>query len=273
MTMKPEYNFGVKTIFTVILRGGKLGNDRQRLRDICSKNRLPAIKWGKLLDKEFDDGQYVWSWHGLSENACLELAEELDEIEANPEICEVPIYHAFQNDVLMADFARRYPRLKTEDYESFAQRDNDGISATLTYLQEYSLEQWAKAEKIDMAYRLTILPSIINVPEIIRVWIKHGDAHFVHCVSGNERQCKSDYRHYNEDSLSTDSWQKIQKFMLGNFWQSDTWYSHYRYNIRDGTSYLFEGWQKGEYKLLDDISPDDKQVSARAINLFKSIVE
>ncbi len=274
MTMKPEYNYGVKTNYIISLYAGHLGDNIKRLKEICYADRLPAIKWGtfKSLDHNFDDGQLVWIWHCLTEDACFELAEELDEIGVKPEICGNVLYSAFQNEVLMADFAKRYPGQSLVRHSKIAQLNNDLFSQVLSDFQEYSLKLWAVAENIEAAYRLTIMPSFSEA-QVVRLWSKNNETHFVNCIAGAYSNCKLDYKYYDEDELQSTDWQKIQTFMLENFWTNETWYSHYGSQLRDGTIYLFEGWHNGRYKLLDDHSPGDKNsLSSQAIRLFQSLI-
>lgn len=287
MTMKPEYNYGHQKTHTVhIYNSPSLSGFLRKI-----------IFW--MFFRKWDDRLNTsQSFEQINQERLEDMKPELEKVHSY-RVCENHYYIVFRNDILIADFPNRgrsfkpdvtpeqqeqhylhlaqsfkvdvTPEQRDQNYLHLAQFYNGWYSQELTKVNEYSFELWAKNEKVDEAYRFTILPSFHSAL-VIRLWIKDDVAKLIYKIGGGQADCQNQLKHQTEKRLRYEKWQQTQKFMEQNFWTAETWYSvPANMMVLDGARYLFEGWQNGEYKLLDDHSPDDEYVSARAMKLFMSL--
>lgn len=260
MTMKPEYNYGHQKTYSVhIYNSPSIAGFLRKI-----------IFW--MLFRRWDDRLNTsQSFEKINDERLEDMKPELEKAHSY-RVCEKHHYSLFRNDILIADLPKRILGSGIQSSpENLAQFHNNWYSQELTKVNEYSFELWARNEQIKEAYRLTILPSF-SPARVIRIWKKDDVTHLLYKIGRRTHLCKPQAKHEKKKLLKTEKWQEVHKFMKQNFWTAETWYSvPANMMVFDGEIYLFEGWQNGEYKLLDDHSPDDEYVSARAMKLFMSL--
>jgi hypothetical protein len=247
--MLPEHVYKQK-FYKVTLIGDKAGQDIEGLELLFKKSKYYPLalrdNWRDCIGKALS----VAEWQELSEETYLAFVIELDSLGAMVEVIEFEKFEVFK----VQGLSRYY-------------------SKVLLRMEEYAFDLWAKAENIEEAYRLTILPFFRN-SQVVRIYRKDEFSYFVF-KQGPELYSRR--TKFNKQSshllLEASHWEKLAAFMGEHFWTVKTWDSHYGDigQIRDGESFLFEGWKNGQYKHLSDHSPKDGSVSEQAFQLFRAI--
>jgi hypothetical protein len=277
--MLPEYTFKQK-FYKVVLMGNKSGKNVEGLALLFQQAKYPPSlhrDWRHLVGKAV----VIAEWNNLNESIAFAAIKALRNYGASPDFAEYEKLTVFENEVLAYDFPKRHKagiRVLQNDSIALKQWEfsqiqfaNDWYSGALKKMEEYSLELWARAEAIEEAYRLTILPSF-QEPQVIRIYNKDHSFHLVYKVGQPPFSNKTIAdNHVKTSLLEPQVFETLTQFMDEEFWASETWYSWYGYGVLDGTKLLFEGWKNGQYKFLDDHSPKENAISWQARLLFEKI--
>jgi hypothetical protein len=118
----------------------------------------------------------------------------------------------------------------------------------LASLDEPILSNWAETAQVETAYRFSYFPSF-HPCLAIRVWFGQMSTPCLYAVAkigiqgwGEERWLLTE-----EKTLAL-----LTAINENQFWQSITWDLSFGF---DGANWVFEGWNEGNYKLLDAWSP------------------
>jgi hypothetical protein len=279
--MNPEYVYKQK-LYKVTLMGDKAGTDIEGLAGLFLKSKYHPLA---LLDTWRDSigkAVSIAEWQELRQDSYFLLITELEALGAVSEHSEFEKIVVFDDQSFAKDLRKRYVLL-VKRYEEeqvdlnrweadTAHEYNQRYSDALLKLEDYALVLWARAENIEEAYRLIKLPSFAN-SELLRIYRKDSLAYFVYKQGQKPYTSKTGLMKHSHSLLPTTLWQNLMEFMKENFWTADTWYGRYVDFVHDGERLLFEGWKDGQYKFLDDHSPEQDKIAFQAQKLFEQILK